>query len=575
MVEAMDSPRETVCDGAPHPRTETAPARRRLPLGMSRKEALLLAALVLGCASATALAVRKPKVAPDPTIGGAPVSSAASLAGDAPVPRTYEKKVALPPKNLREDAPGFAKARGWLNVTRTPKAEDLRGRVVVVDFWTSCCINCMHALPTLAKLEALHKKDPVIVVGVHTQKFDAEPEPARLRASVIRYGVQHPVAIDGDKGIWEGWGVSAWPTIMVMDAKGRIVWEQGGEPNLADLDAVVESTLAEGAEEGALAKEPVGFLGKEVDPARPLAFPEKIVALANGDLLVADSGHDRLVLTDASGKVVATIGDGQRGFVDGTFEKARFAHPQGIAVLGELIYVADTENHAIRAIDRKARTVTTVAGTGVLGNGRLGKESLPAKTTALRSPWDLAVVGGTLYVALAGSHQIATLDPKSSTIQLFAGSGAENRSDGSRLAATFAQPSGLATDGKDLFVLDSETSSVRKIALATGEVTTLVGKALFVWGDLDGPGDKARLQHPIGLAYGGGALYVADTYNNKIKRIDPATGETKTVAGGFGLSEPAGLVYVDGNLLVADTNSGRIAKVTHKGEVSPFPLAGL
>ncbi len=542
---------------------------------MSRKEALLLAALVLGCASATALAVRKPKVAVDPSIGGAPVSSAASVAADAPVARAYAKKVALPPKNLREDAPGFAKARGWLNVTRTPKTEDLRGRVVVVDFWTSCCINCMHALPTLAKLEALHKKDPVVVIGVHTQKFDAEPEPARLRASVIRYGVHHPVAIDGDKGIWEGWGVSAWPTVMVLDAKGRIVWEQGGEPDLADLDAVVESALAEGAEEGALSKEPSSFLGKEVDPARPLAITEKVAALPGGDLVIADSGHDRLVITDAGGKVRAIVGDGQRGLVDGPFEKARFAHPQGVAVLGDILYVADTENHVIRAIDRKTRTVTTVAGTGVLGSGRLGKDPLPGKSTALRSPWDLAVVGGKLYVALAGSHQIATLDPQTGVLQLFAGTGAENRSDGSRLVATFAQPSGLATDGKDLFVLDSETSSVRKIALATGDVTTLVGKALFVWGDLDGPGEKARLQHPIGLAFGGGALWVADTYNNKIKRIDPSTGETKTVAGGFGLSEPAGLAFVDGNLLVADTNSGRIAKVTQKGEVSPFPLSGL
>jgi len=541
---------------------------------MSRKEALLLAALVLGCASAGVVAVRRAK-APPAAPGGAPVASAAPVAAPAPVPRPYAKKVLLPPKDLREQALGFGKARGWLNASRTPKNEDFLGRVVVVDFWTTCCINCMHALPTLAKLEQRHEKDPFVVVGVHTQKFDAEPEPARLRASVIRYGVHHPVAIDGDKGIWEGWGVSAWPTVMVIDAKGRIVWEQGGEPDLEELDAVVESALAEGAEEKTLATTPVAFLGKEVDPARPLAFPEKLAVLPSGEILVADSGHDRLVLVDKTGKVITTIGDGQRGLVDGGFDKARFAHPQGIAVFGGLVYVADTENHALRALDLKARTVTTVAGTGALGAGRLGKDPIAAKSP-LRSPWDLAVVNGTLYVAMAGSHQIATFDPAAQTIRLFAGTGAENRSDGSRLVATFAQPSGLATDGKDLFVLDSETSSLRKIALATGEVTTLLGKALFVWGDVDGPGEKARMQHPIGLAFGGGALWVADTYNGKIKRVDPSTGETKTIAGGFGLNEPAGLAWFEGALLVADTNSGRVAKVSaDKGEVTTWPLVGL
>lgn len=549
-------------------------AWRASTLGMSRKEALLLLAALVGCASATAVAVRRAK-GPPPAPAGAPVSSATPVASPTPVPRPYAKKVALPPPDLREQALGFGKARGWLNVTRTPKNEDLLGRVVVVDFWTSCCINCMHALPTLGKLEKRHEKDPFVVIGVHTQKFDAEPEPARLRASVVRYGIQHPVAIDGDKGIWEGWGVSAWPTVMVLDGKGRIVWEQGGEPDLEELDAVVEATLAEGAEQKVLATTPLSFVGKEVDPARPLAFPEKIAALPDGRVLVADSGHDRLVLVESTGKVVTTIGDGQRGLVDGGFDKARFAHPQGLAVLDGVVYVADTENHALRAVDLVARTVTTVAGTGALGGGRLGKDAVPAKT-ALRSPWDLAVVAGTLYVALAGSHQIATFDPKASKIALFAGTGAENRSDGPRLSATFAQPSGLATDGKDLFVLDSETSSVRKIALASGDVTTLVGEALFVWGDVDGPKDKARLQHPIGLAYGGGALWVADTYNGKIKRVDPTTGTTKTIAGGFGLSEPAGLVWTPSGLLVADTNSGRIARVgVDKGEVVTWPLVGL
>jgi hypothetical protein len=204
--------------------------------------------------------------------------------------------------------------------------------------------------------------------------------------------------------------------------------------------------------------------------------------------------------------------------------------------------------------------VPSVAGTGELGQGSL-KEATPARTTALRSPWDLVAVKGTLYVALAGSHQIGAFDPSSKTIRPFAGDGAERRLDGKGLAASFAQPSGLATDGSRLFVADSETSSVRSIDLATVDVKTIVGKDLFVFGDVDGNADTTRLQHPIGIAFGGGALFVADTYNSKIKRIDPSTGQTKTILGGKDrkeLFEPAGLTIRGGELVIADTAHARL-----------------
>lgn len=524
---------------------------------MSKKQLLLLAALTTGCASGVAPACKKTPPVEQPP----------------PAARAYQKKIDLPPPSERPATPGFAKSRGWLNASRAPTDAELRGRVVVVDFWTSACINCMHTLPTLARLEKKHEKDPFLVVGVHTQKFDAEPEVERLRASVIRYGIAHPVAIDGDRGIWEAWGVSAWPTVIVLDTKGRVVFEEGGEPDEAELDAVIESALAEGAEQNSLANEAPQFLAREVDTKNPLAFPEKIAKVPGG-LAIADSGHDRIVFTDDGGNVLDIVGGG-RGLADGDFKSARFAHPQGMVASTDLLYVADTENHAIRVIDRKAKTVSTIAGNGKLGTGRLDEAKVDAKSIALRSPWDLAIVNGTLYVALAGSHQIATLDPAKQTIQLFAGTGRESISDGPRLKATFAQPSGLATDGKNLFVLDSETSSVRKIDLQSGEVSTLVGKGLFVFGDKDGPGDEARLQHPIGLSYGGAALWVADTYNSKLKRVDPSTGETKTIATGF--SEPAGLVALPGSVsLVADTNRDRIVRVDlATGATTPFAIGGL
>jgi len=542
---------------------------------MSRRQLLALAILGVGCATGAGTVALKHFGGPAASSG---TPAAVPLSAEAPVPRTYAKKVALLAENKREVPPGLANARGWLNVTRPPTKEDLRGRVVVLDFWTSCCINCLQTLPTLAALEKKHAKDPFLVIGVHTQKFDAEPEVERLRAAMIRYGIKHPVAIDGDRGIWESWGVSAWPTVVVLDAKGRVVWVDTGEPDPDELESVVESTLAEGSDQGVLAKTAASFLGREIDTSGPLAYPEKIAKLPQG-YAIADSGHDRIVIVDDAGKVTDVIGDGTRGFSDGAFASARFAHPQGMIAVGDVLYVADTENHAVRAIDRKTKRVETIAGTGHIGHTRVIGE-VDGKTFALRSPWDLAFVKGTLYVALAGSHQIVTVDPGTKKVTQFAGTGMETLSDGPRLKAALAQPSGLATDGKDLFVLDSETSSVRKIDLADGEVSTLVGHALFVWGDQDGESSKVRLQHPIGLTYDDGALWVADTYNSKIKRIDPKTGATKTIAGDKDhklVFEPSGLAPgPKGSLLIADTNHGRILKLSLDGATSsPFAIMGL
>jgi thiol-disulfide isomerase/thioredoxin len=561
---------------------------------MTRTRAWLLgSALVVGCATTSAVALKKPMAPHDGNVGGEPMSSAVAVVGAPLVPKGYKKRVPLLPENERETPPGLAKARGWLNVTRTPTEKDFAGRVVVLDFWTSCCINCIHTIPTLAMLEKKYATDPLLVIGVHTQKFDAEPEVERLRAAMIRLGITHPVAIDGDRGIWEDWGISAWPTVVILDAKGRVIWADGGEPDPDELDAVIESALAEGAEQKLLATTQATFLGREVDAKTPLAFPEKIAKVPGG-YAIADSGHDRIVFVDEAGKVTDVVGDGTRGKTDGAYGTARFAHPQGLVSMsgatGDVVYVADTENHEIRAIDRKNKRVSTIAGIGTLGEGRL-EDEVDGKKTALRSPWDLAVVSGKLYVALAGSHQIALVEPTrgpdgmldGSKLSLFAGSGREDRIDGPRLKAALAQPSGLATDGKDLFVLDSETSSIRKIELASGNVTTLVGKALFVFGDKDGDGSTARLQHPIGLAYGEGALWVADTYNSKIKRVDPKTGETKTVASPGEkhdtLFEPAGLTVMPTTgagtvLLVADTNHGRIEKISvGNGAPAPTPWA--
>ena len=207
----------------------------------------------------------------------------------------------------------------------------------------------------------------------------------------------------------------------------------------------------------------------------------------------------------------------------------------------------------------------------VLGTGKQARQyNIPGNgtTVALNSPWDLLVHDGKLYIAMAGSHQIWVADLKTFDASPFAGSAREDRIDGSLASAALAQTSGLTTDGKKIFFADSETSSIREADFfRSGNVKTIVGEALFEYGDVDGPASKARLQHPLGVAYKDGLLYVADTYNSKIKVVDPVKRTSKTFAGTgkHGLAdgdlkhaqfnEPGGVAVLGDTLYVADVNN--------------------
>ncbi len=486
----------------------------------------------------------------------------------------------LPKVEDRVDVPGFEGASGWLNVDHPLEKAELKGRVVVVDFWTSCCINCLHTLPVLKQIEARFQGQPVVVVGVHSPKFENERGIDRLRDILRDNGIEHPVAVDANMAIWDAWGAQGWPTVAVLDAEGRAVWAGSGEPDADALTIIIASALAEARSKGKLATGELKGLRREPDRKGALRYPGKVLALDKGRLAVADTGHSRVILLDGRGGVEHVIGSGIAGKVDGSFDEARFSRPQGMVELDGDLYVADAGNHTIRKIDRKTRTVTTVAGTGELGYRKLSEDEQPAKSFALRSPWDLLRVGDTIYVALAGSHQIAAFDPKRGTLRLFAGNGHEARADGSLSDASFAQPSALATDGKEIFVLDSETSSVRAIDPQKGEVRTIVGRDLFVFGDVDGDSATARLQHPIGMTFAAGAIWVADSYNSKIKRVDPRTGETHTLLGGADrrdLDEPAGLSAGADALFVADTNHHRVLSlpIGKTGPIAEVALGSL
>jgi len=476
-------------------------------------------------------------------------------------------------EKARVRAPEITGGRGWLNTDKPLSIAALKGRFVLLDFWTYGCINCIHIIPDLKKLEAKYANQ-LVVIGVHSAKFQNEKETENIRRIILRYELEHPVYNDADFKVWQSYGVRAWPTQVLIDPAGYVVGSVSGEGNYEVIDKTIEKLADEFRKRGELNEQPLQLVLERAKVGDlPLAFPGKVLADANSDrLFISDSNHNRLVITKLDGSLIETIGTGDPGAVDGAFDKASFYRPQGLALSGDLLYVADTENHLIRRVNLKTRTVDTAAGTG--------KQSLeyfkagPARSIALSSPWDLQLVGQTLYVAMAGPHQIWKLDLEKNEVSTFAGSGREARLDGPLLDSGFAQPSGIATDGTKLYVADSESNIIRSIDLAAGEVKTLVGGDLFEFGDVDATGDEVRLQHPLGLISAGNKLLIADTYNHKIKELDPKQKRVTTLLGtgkpgqtdGTSPSfyEPGGLTLADGKLYVADTNNHAIRVVDLK-----------
>ena len=455
-------------------------------------------------------------------------------------------------------------------------------------------------LPQLRRLEAKYGA-ALVVVGVHAGKYHAERVTENIRTACARLGVEHPVVNDRQYRVWRAFAVNAWPTLALIDPRGYYLGSQPGEIGFAEWDPLIGGLLEQFEREGTLTRgAPPPASTALAIPATGLAFPTKVLAdPAARRLFVADNGHNRILVvaldTSIAGAVTAVIGSGTAGAADGPFPAAQFDHPNGLALAGDTLYVADTENHTIRAVDLAAGTVRTVAGNGQIEYRRAGG---PARSTGLNSPWDLAIHAGRLYIAMAGTHQIWVFDPQAGTVAPYAGTGSEAIRDGALREAVLAQPMGLAVGADRLYFADAESQAVRWADLDDrGQVGTLVGTGLFDFGDRGGRAGDVRLQHCQAVAWHDGRVFVADTYNSKIKQIDPATRECTTwlgrttsrsgevpprgtvddpLAAAVELDEPAGLSVGDGRLYIADTNHHRIlvADLATR-EAVPLALSGL
>jgi DNA-binding beta-propeller fold protein YncE len=469
----------------------------------------------------------------------------------------------------------------------------------------------------LRQLEAQFP-DELVVIGVHAGKYTAERSTANVRDAVLRLGIDHPVVNDRQFRIWKAYAVNAWPTVVLVDPRGYYIGSHAGEITAEDFGPVIAQAVATFTQDGTLQRGPLPIPLRPAhldEPDRPLRYPGKVLAVAAPDgtpdrLFIADSDHHRVIgarlaADGRSADVDWIAGSGTAGQADGALAAAQFERPQGMALVGDTLYVADSEAHTLRAVEIGHGQVRTVAGTGAIGGYM--RTGGAARETALNSPWDLAWVGNRLYIAMAGYHQLWVYDPVEDSVRPYAGTGREALADGKLWTealtrartmsdlggyASLAQPTGLTTDGRRLYFACSEAQAIRGVGLGSGEVQTYVGTGLFDFADKDGVGDAVRLQHPFGVAYhaGSGRLLVADTYNSKIKWLDPATRAVTTWLGDENrahtdgpaaearFNEPEGLSVAGEWLYIADTNNHTIRVVDladPAGTVATVELRGL
>lgn len=472
------------------------------------------------------------------------------------------------PRAWAQRAVTFPHGLAWFNVSRPLDWNDMRGRVVLLDFFTPGCINCVHMLPAEKQLEDRFG-NRLVVIGIDSPKFSASKTKQGLDSFIQRYSLRHPIVLDPDMSLWNAYGVQAWPTLVVVGPDGEVRQTLIGEQSFEQLAQSVESALQDAPAASTLPKLP---LRPEQFQAHGLATPSGI-AVSPTLVAIADTGHNRIVLADHAGNLQALVGSGCAGHDDGDYTHAEFTQPHGLAFHDGALYVADTDNQLIRRIDLAKHAVTTLAGNGRRAFAVAG--SFPARSAVLNSPWDIAWSGGKLYVSMAGDHQIWRYDPTSGTIGPWAGTGEEGLADGPRGDAQFAQPSGLSVHGDTLYDVDPESSSVRAIALPEGKVSTLLGHGLFDFGMRNGAADHALLQHPEAIAWNAGDLYIADTFNNALRKLDLAKHEVTTVAAL--LDRPLAIEALSPDtLLVAEGDRNRIDAVhLPDGKVTPWSIDGL
>ena len=456
----------------------------------------------------------------------------------------------------RSRTPEFPAGLVWFNVDAPVRLTEQLGRVVLLNFCAFSSMACRQIQADLDYLGNKYRKD-LVILGVHSPRYPGEVGAVHLRQSISKHRVAYPVLHDPELKLWHSFGIKSRPTQVLIDKDGYIVGALSGVGKLDRLEQVIRYQCGKRSR---IPPRPVSSLrtGRVSAASGVLSFPGRLVISANR-LFIADSGHNRILVTSRSGVVLRQYGSASEGFLDGNGESAAFNNPQGMVLVDEFLYVADTGNHAVRRIHIRTDDVDTIAGNGRVGTASPGMPAVPV-SCSLNFPLDLAMKDGVLYIAMAGANQIWRLSLVANRIEVFSGNGEAGLIDGPPGRAGFAQPSGLTVLGQQLYVVDADAGAVRAVDLVTGAVTTLVGSRLFGFGNRDGTGAAALLQYPQDIKVDPlhRILWVADTYNNKIRRIGLDTRFVSSPVVDHGLNEPGGLAFQGDTLYIANTNAHEI-----------------
>jgi sugar lactone lactonase YvrE len=471
----------------------------------------------------------------------------------------------------KQRAPELPEALDWVNTQDAPHLSQLRGRVVLLHFWTHSNINCQHVINDLRYFENKYH-DGITVLGLHCPKFTAERSSSSVLKAVNRFYVRHAVANDLEFRAWQTFSIKAWPSVVVIDTEGYLSTVVQGEGQRNELDAVITRLLDEGAQRDLRSYESASAVVR-AEPKLPLRFPSRVLATEQL-LYVADSGHNRILEVTHDGRILRQFGSGNPGYWDGRGTDAGFSNPSGMALIKDILYVADTDNHAIRRIRLHNADIDTVSGTGQIGYDEL-EINAPYASLALNSPIDLVANQDRLFVALAGRNQVMELDLGQGRVNSLLGSGRHDWVDGTIDNMCLARPSGLALQAQTLFIADADSSSIRLVRFVDHQSKSMVGQGLYQFGDVDGGAEKAQLQYPNALALdsGGSILWIADTFNNKIKALSLRGGGVRSLALNYRFHEPTGISVAAKAIWIANTNAHEIVRIdAGSGQIRHLPI---
>ena len=455
-------------------------------------------------------------------------------------------------------APEFPQNLEWLNLSEPLRMAQLRGKVCAVAFINAGSAWSQQRLNDLAHLRARHG-GRLNVVAVHVPRFEHERDARRVAKRLSRQKLDFPIAHDPDWTLWQQYGIEAWPTVVLLDGEGRIRERWVGDGQVRELDSAV-TALNDAIVPRSRNDAPIELRSLR-EPMLPLRFPVGVAVNANY-LYVADSGHHRVLECDHGGRVLRQFGSGGPGFIDGPMELSAFNRPHGICLQRDMLYVADSGNHAVRRIQLRTGDIDTICGAGRPGEPVEGEVTDP-RAVALDQPRALALSAEAMHIATAGDNRVWTYDMGKRELRLLAGSGALGVADGTGKRASFAEPVGLATVQQMLYVCDAAGSAIRSVNARSGQVTTLLGEDAWNFGQADGARVEARLQQPQAIALDPDApvLWIADSGNDTLRMLRLGGGELATFELPQRLHAPSGLVIADRVAWIADTDAHAVLRL--------------